>query len=60
MDKDVWTRVFGRPGWTRDAGDARASARRSDEPARRRLRMRPLYAGVLVWAGVFGLLWMFG
>jgi len=25
-----------------------------------RLRLRPLYAGVLVWAGVFGLLWVFG
>lgn len=28
--------------------------------ALRRIRLRPLYAGVLVWAGVFGLLWVFG
>jgi hypothetical protein len=61
MDKDVVTRVCGRLGGTwGERGAARAAARRPDEPARRRMRMRPLYAGMLVWAGVFGLLWVFG
>jgi len=57
MNKDVVTRAFAHLGWTKE--ELRV-ARRGARGERRRVRFRPLYAGVLVWAGVFGLLWMFG
>lgn len=57
MNKDVVTRAFGHLGWTKE--ELRA-AERAAHKDRRRVRFRPLYAGVLVWVGVFGLLWMFG
>jgi len=53
MNKDVVTRAFAHLGWTKEE-------LRVARGERRRVRFRPLYAGVLVWAGVFGLLWMFG
>jgi hypothetical protein len=57
MNKDVVTRTFDRLGWTKE--EVRV-AQGTPDGERRRLRVRPLVAGVLVWAGVFGLLWMFG
>lgn len=57
MNKDVVTRAFDRLGWTKE--ELRGAHRAADE-GRRRLRVPPVVAGVLVWAGVFGLLWMFG
>jgi hypothetical protein len=57
MNKDVVTRTFDRLGWTKEEVRVVQGA---PDGERRRLRVRPLVAGVLVWAGVFGLLWMFG
>jgi len=57
MNKDVLIRAFDRLGWTKE--ELRVAHRATDGERRRR-RVPPLVAGVLVWAGVFGLLWMFG
>jgi hypothetical protein len=57
MNKDVVTRAVDRLGWTKE--EVRV-AHEAEDGARRRWRVPPLVAGVLVWAGVFGLLWMFG
>lgn len=56
MNKDGVIRAVGRLGWTKDElRGARRAARKG-----RGIRFRPLYAGLIVWAGVFGLLWVFG
>lgn len=57
MDKDGEIRAFDRLGWTREELHKAQRAARKGE---RRKRYRHIYAGVIVWAGVFGLLWVFG
>lgn len=59
MAKEVGTPRSVRPGSAVLGAGPRRRASRTDAGSRR-VRFRPLYAGVLVWAGVFGLLWVFG